>query len=387
LSIMKLSPIIGFIIVLLMPIWMLGQEKEHKLMLSGYVKNLHQIQFVDNLDQLQWTTLVHNRLNFAYAPSKSITMRLEFRNRIFYGDAVSNIPRFSDLMGMDNGWVDLTWNLGESEHMLFTSTIDRASIKYSKGDWDITVGRQRVNWGRNLIWNPNDIFNTYNFLDFDYEERPGSDAIRIQYYTGGFSKVELAAKKGRLKDDHIIALLYGFNKWSYDFQLIGGIYQNDWVMGTGWSGNLKNMGFKGEVSYFVPRKDYMEPNNIWSASISLDYGFKNGLYLYGSALYNESASDFEGGVENLALSEITAKDLMPFEFSSYLQLVKEFSPILSASFGAVYSPTNHSVIAIPTFTYSLATNWEMDLISQSFFEFEKYRSLGHNIFFRIRWSF
>ncbi|WP_421803045.1 hypothetical protein [Flagellimonas sp.] len=384
---MKPSKVIWFIFVLLFPFFGAGQEKEHKLVLNGYVKNLHQLQFVDNLNQLQWTTLVHNRLNFGYTPSKSISLRLEFRNRIFYGDAVSNFPGFSELMGMDNGWVDMTWNYGESGHMLFITSIDRASVRYSKGNWDVTLGRQRVNWGQNLIWNPNDIFNTYNFLDFDYEERPGSDAVRIQYYTGDFSKVELAAKKGRLKDDYIVALLYGFNKWSYDFQLIAGIYKNDWVMGTGWSGNLKNMGFKGEVSYFVPRTNYLDAENVWSASISLDYGFKNGLYIYGSALYNGSSTDLGGSIENLALSGITAKNLMPFEFSGYLQLAKEFSPIFSGSFSTVYSPTNHSVIVIPTLTYSLANNWEMDLISQSFFEFNGYKSLGHGIFFRIRWSF
>ena len=65
----------------------------------------------------------------------------------------------------------------------------------------------------NLAWNPNDIFNTYNLLDFDYEERPGSDAIRIQYYLGDFSKIEVAAKKGSSKDDHIVAAMYKFNKW------------------------------------------------------------------------------------------------------------------------------------------------------------------------------
>lgn len=384
---MKLFAKIGFVFALLLSVLAMGQEKESPLVLRGYVKNLHQLQFVDNLNQLQWTTLIHNRLNFAYTPSKSITMRLEFRNRIFYGDAMANIPGFSNLMGVDNGWVDMTWNVAESGHMLFVSTIDRASIRYSEGNWDITLGRQRVNWGRNLIWNPNDIFNTYNFLDFDYEERPGSDAVRIQYYTGDFSRLELAAKKGRLKDDHIVALLYGFNKWSYDFQIISGIYQNDWVLGTGWAGNLKNMGFKGEVSYFVPRMDYVGAKNVWSASVSLDYGFKNGLYLYGSALYNESASSYDGGVENLSLTAITAKNLMPFEFSSYVQLSKEFSPIFSWSFGTVYSPTNHSVITIPSLTYSLATNWEVNLIAQSFFEFKNYKTLGNSIFFRLRWSF
>ena len=68
-----------------------AQEKEKTLFLSGYIKNLHEFSFIDNLDQVQWTTLLHNRLNFKYIPSDEISVRLEFRNRLFYGDNVKNI--------------------------------------------------------------------------------------------------------------------------------------------------------------------------------------------------------------------------------------------------------------------------------------------------------
>lgn len=362
-----------------------GQEKVTKLQLNGYIKNLHEWSFVDKLEQSQWTTFLHNRLNFKYPVSKAVNVRLEFRNRLYYGDNVKNIPEFSKVISRDNGWADLSWNLVDTDNVLFNSLIDRASINYSKGDWDITLGRQRVNWGMNLVWNPNDIFNTYNFLDFDYEERPGSDAIRIQYYLDDFSKIELAAKKGREKDDHIIATMYKFNKWSYDIQIIAGIYQKDWVMGTGWAGNLKNAGFKGEVTYFAP----FEKNNngALSASISVDYGFKKGLYVHGSVLYNSAASEFLGGFENLLFANVTARNLIPFEYAGFLQLSKEFSPVFSASFSTIYSPTNHSVIAIPTVKYSIATNWEFDITGQSFFAFEEYKSLGHSFFARLRWSF
>ncbi len=364
-----------------------GQEQDPVLHVSGYIKNLHEFSVIDRLNQLQWTTLVHNRMNLRYDPGNRITARVELRNRIYLGDNLSNTPGFSTLVSRDNGWMDLTWNAIDNGNVLVTSTLDRASLSYRRGNWDITLGRQRVNWGKNLIWNPNDLFNTYNFLDFDYEERPGSDAIRIQYYTGDFSRVELAAKKGRDEDDHIVALLYGFNRWSYDFQFISGIFQNDWVLGAGWAGNLKNSGFKGEVSYFVPYRDYLGSRQVISASLSVDYGFKNGIYLYGSVLYNSDSSDVEGGVENLSRSLVTAKNLMPFEFSGYLQFSREFSPIVSGSMSMVYSPTNQSVIAIPIFKYSLATDWELDILSYSFFEFAEYRSLGHSIFFRVRWSF
>jgi len=366
---------------------LVAQEKEQTIFLSGYIKNLHEFSFVDQLDQLQWTTLLHNRLNFKYTPSNEIKIRLEFRNRIFYGESIKNTYGFSELIATDTGIVDLSWNVIDDGNLLFNTTIDRALVNYTKGNWDITLGRQRVNWGMNLAWNPNDIFNTYNLLDFDYEERPGSDAIRVQYYLGDFSKIEIVAKKGRSSADKIIAAMYKFNKGTYDIQLITGVYQKDWVFGAGWAGNLNNAGFKGEVSYFVPYETYVASENVLSASVSVDYGFKKGLYINGAVLYNSSADAFSGNLESLVYINLSAKNLMPYEFSGFLQLAKEFTPIFKGAVSTIYSPTNHSVILIPSLDYSVATNWELNFTGQSFFEFQDYKTLGNSFFIRLRWSF
>ncbi|ARV14166.1 hypothetical protein [Polaribacter sp. SA4-12] len=364
-----------------------AQEKEEKLFLTGYIKNLNEFSFINNFDQLQWTTLLHNRFNFKYLPSEELTVRLEIRNRLIYGDNVKNIFGFSEFISQDNGIIDFSWNIINNKDMLLNTTIDRVLINYTKGDWDITLGRQRVNWGMNLIWNPNDIFNTYNFLDFDYEERPGSDAIRVQYYLDDFTKMEITAKKGRGKDDYIVAGMYKFNKGSYDIQLITGVYQKDWVVGAGWAGNLKNAGFKGEVSYFVPYEKYFNSQNILSTSFSVDYGFKNGLYMNGSVLYNSNANDASGSIGGLSYNNLSAKNLMPYKYSGFLQLAKEFNPIFKGTLSTIYSPTNHSVIVIPSLDYSIATNWELNFTGQSFFEFEDYQTLGNSLFVRLAWNF
>ncbi|MGM0391404.1 MAG: hypothetical protein ACQEQB_06630 [Bacteroidota bacterium] len=364
-----------------------AQESEKKLSLSGYIKNLNEFSFVDRLEQLQWTTLFHNRLNFKYTASNEITARLEFRNRLYYGDAVKNIPGFSEIISRDDGWANLSRNLIDNKNVVFNSTIDRALINYNKGSWDITLGRQRVNWGMNLVWNPNDIFNTYNFLDFDYEERPGSDALRLQYYLGDFSKIEVTGKKGRSRDDYIIAGMYKFNTSSYDIQLITGIYNKDWMLGAGWAGNLKDAGFKGEISYFVPMESYFNSDQVLTASISVDYAFKKGLYVNTSVLYNSNADNFKGNLENLLYANLDAKNLMPFKYSGFLQFSKEFSPIVSGSGSFIYSPTNHSLLFMPSLNYSIARNWDLNFTGQSFFEFEEYKTLGNSFFLRLRWSF
>ncbi|WAC02485.1 hypothetical protein N7U66_01880 [Lacinutrix neustonica] len=365
----------------------LAQEKEQQFVVSGYLKNLNEFSFMDRLDQLQWTTFLHNRLNFKYMPLEEISVRLEFRNRLFYGDNVKNIFGFSNFISQDLGPVDLSWNLIDDGSLLLNTTIDRALINYTSGNWDITLGRQRINWGMNLAWNPNDIFNTYNLLDFDYEERPGSDALRVQYYLGDFNKIEVAVKKGSAKNNHIVAALYKCNTGSYDIQLITGVYQKDWILGAGWAGNLNNAGFKGEVTYFVPYERYFNSKNTLSTSLSVDYGFKKGLYINGSILYISGHNEASNTLGTLVYTNLNAKNLMPFEFSGFLQCAKEFTPLFKGTFSTIYSPTNQSVIIIPSLGYSIATNWELDFTGQSFFQFEEYKPLGNSFFARLRWSF
>ncbi|WP_242083879.1 hypothetical protein [Aestuariivivens sediminis] len=71
----------------------------------------------------------------------------------------------------------------------------------------------------------------------------------------------------------------------------------------------------------------------------------------------------------------------------FRKMAKEFTPILKGTMNTIYSPTNHSVIVMPSLGYSMAKNWEFDFTGQSFFEFEDYKPLGNRIFIRFRGSF
>jgi hypothetical protein len=363
-------------------------KKAHKITVNGYLKYLEQLSYTTDITKLQTLDLIHNRLNFKYEPDDHWTFKLELRNRIYYGDAVAEYPGFAALETGGYGAVNLSENWINRNSMLFNTTIDRANAEYVNGKWDITVGRQRINWGISTVWTPNDIFNTFNYFDFDYEERPGSDGARVQYNLTSSSSLDAAFSPGRTPEQNVAALMYHFNKWGYDFQAFSGIYQQNFTAGGGWAGNIGGAGFKGEVSYFGPSHGMADSASV-EASLSVDYGFQNGIYVMVSGLYNKLGKDSLVNITQLTNATLSAKDIFPFRYTLFSEVSYAFSPIFKASLGGMYSLSGNSLIVLPTLTYSISDNWVIDLIGQSFYSRQNgsYGPLGNSIFIRLKWGF
>ena len=105
-------------------------------------------------------------------------------------------------------------------------------------------------------WNPNDIFNSYNLLDFDYEERPGADAVKMQYLINDLSNIEAAIANGPY-NSATVAAKYSLNRDEYDWQFLAGTYARRFTAGLGWSGNLGKAGFKGETQMFYKKDSFV----------------------------------------------------------------------------------------------------------------------------------
>ncbi len=371
----------------------IAQEKrswasEH-LTLSGYVKFLNTSSFV-SLDSIANDNLIHNRTNLKVYANDNLTLALELRNRLFWGTSVRSFPDFSSTVKNPNQDIDLNAFLLDEPAILMLSTIDRLYVDYHKGKWQLVVGRQRINWGKNLVWNPNDLFNAYNFLDFDYEERPGADAVRAKYFTSGDSSLEFAISYAHVWKDNTLAIKYNFNKHQYDFQFIAAKFLNDYTLGMGWEGVIKDVGFKGELSYFMPN-DRAEGNNSFVGSVSFDYYFANDISVNISTLYNSAGAgdvDFFGGsLANNAT--IDAKNLMPNKWSLFGQVTKTFTPAITGSLASIYAVDLNSVFLTPQFTYNISQNWDFDVTGQIFYgkQENEFKNLGNSIFLRFRYSF
>ncbi|RMG23462.1 MAG: hypothetical protein D6730_14425, partial [Bacteroidetes bacterium] len=368
---------------------------------GGYIKYLQTTTVFPKMPlvgNMLTDNFIHNRLNFRWYPARQWTVAVEARNRLFYGEQVklfNTFGSFSQRIDQYEGLVDLSVIWLDEEAALLHSIVDRAYLNWAGEKWEVRLGRQRINWGINLAWNPNDLFNPLNFLDFDYEERPGRDALRVQYFPGLMSSVELAFAPAKKISNSIGAALYKFNLGTYDIQLLAGYARGDLAFGGGWAGYIGGAGFKGEATYYSPTGAATDTlGRAFIFSTALDYQFGNGIYATASVLYNSKGQGLNNGATQGPLllggsSTVSSKNLFPGKWAYLLQASRQLHPLVSLSVAGLYTPTDNLSIFFPTITYSIKENWDLDLVAQAALadQNEAYRHLGTSLFFRLKWSY
>lgn len=366
---------------------MLAQETA-PLRASGYLKNMQSV-ILPGDDLVLMENLIHHRLNLRWDIRPNLTFHTGMRNRVFAGNLTTLNPNFGqDLMAVSDDWMTLSVLWMDRTSYAVHSTLDRFYLDYSLGGLNVRAGRQRVNWGLNLAFNPNDLFNAYNFLDFDYEERPGADALRVQYYYDFASGVDLVYNPGRGPNDGGVGARWFFNTREYDFQFIGGWVRGDLTLGGGWSGYVRGAGWKGELTWFHP-VDGSGRRQALSASTGMDYSFGKGWLVYGSYLYNSDVPDTQTALLNQT-GVLTARNLFPFRHNVLGQLSYPVNPILTLSAAFIYSlDDTHPLVFSPNLRLSLSENWDLDLIGQSFWPLARSTDTQRVsvVFLRLRWSY
>ena len=357
-----------------------------KLVFNGYLKDMQTLSFNKDFSELLTGNLLHNRINVKWKPTTRISAVAEFRNRFIWGEEVKATPGYVSFLRNENEAVNLQKIWLQKPSMVLLTNIERLYLDYGNEQLNVRIGRQRINWGIATTWNPNDIFNSYNFLDFDYEERAGVDAGQFRYRLNNSSNIELAYAYADQKNGNVAALKYSINRWNYDIQLITGWYHDQPTLGAGWAGNIKDAGFKGELQYYFSANDAPEQLNLVLQS---DYMFQKGWYLNLSILYNNKGISQPIENWNRLNLKISPTNLMPVKWNIMVTSGKELTPLLSANLIVLYSPGTNLLILYPSFQYNMAANLDLNLFWQSFFAEirNNFEAVNHQAFLRLKWSF
>jgi hypothetical protein len=403
-----------------------AQNKPKKFRFSGFLEYLNntwipQGEFYQTvgIDEWQNQSGVYNRFNFWYAPIDNFEFYVGMRNNFVFGPMVATYTdlfnlaglSYSNLVTYDRGFLDLTFKIADNKSYILYTNFDRANFKWTFDKFELTVGRQRINWGQNLIWNPNDIFNAYNFFDFNYVERPGSDAVLMEFYTSDFSSVQVAGKLSYIQvaqDTSVLILnrelkltaaaMYRFNKWNYDWQVFGGVMETDVTAGLGWAGSIAGAGFTGEVSWFRDMETFSDTLGVWVASIGINYTFKNSIFINFSGIYNSagatgpanaSLENILGSFANVFSSSLNAKTLTRSRFDVFGQISYPVTPLINLDLASIYNPYDGSGFVGPTVTFSLTDNISLALVGQLFWgqQLTEYGDIGQMFFLDLKWSF
>jgi len=369
---------------------------------DGYAKYLFSSTRLPNAEERFTDHLIHSRLNTKWYATSSLTAALDLRFRAFYGELVANTPDFIKLIRIPYEFYDLGVELWETKNSVGYLEIDRLWLDWVKEQLEFTVGRQRIAWGTCWVWNPTDIFNPFDVFDFDYEERPAVDAIRVQYYTGAVTKIDAAYKPAKDPYNQIIAGLWSVNEWNYDFNFIAGIRYKRWLSGFSWAGDILNAGFRGEI-LLSQAPDQPDTNSIYikigepslsswdkpmlSVALSGDYTFPNTFYIHTEILYNNNGKTYNTLLflnEAYSLGMLTAA-----RWSIYQEFAYDITPLIKGSIFGIFNPNDLSYAIVPSVTYSIITNLDLLVIAQIFQgdPLTEFGSYGSSFFLRIKFSF
>ncbi|MFH1011172.1 MAG: hypothetical protein V1784_08060 [bacterium] len=303
----------------------------------------------------RFDNLLHTRQNLRWHPMTTLRMGFELKTRLLIGESAQDMLALTNMATLVEPYFCWSRTFVDEEHIVLTSMIDRAWAKWTRGPLEITLGRQRVAWGTNLVWNPIDLFNPALPLDFDSEEKPGNDAARLEWYLGPNSELDVAFVPQRDPDSSAAAIRLKLNRWEYDWIAIAGRRGPVAVAGFAWAGSIHGGGFRGEALYAMPRQSSMHEPNYLTLAVSGDYAFRSSLYLHAEVLYKERGTTGNAGRFHL-LEAYRRGELTSARWALFGEVARDLSPLVRVSGVAILNPSDGSWYLGPTFTLSVLTN-------------------------------
>ncbi|MBM3326410.1 MAG: hypothetical protein FJY65_05450 [Calditrichaeota bacterium] len=330
--------------------------------------------------------ILNLRLNLRGYINNQITVGFELKNRLFTGDYAGELQQTATI-NLGRSFFKWRRNIIEENEWLAYSEIDRAWLDYQRGNAQLTLGRQRIAWGTNLVWNPIDIFNPSSPLDFDNEEKPGGDAVRAQYFLGDLSRVELAMELQH--NEHLNwAALFRSNLYKYDVYLMLGERSSSPIVGLAWAGQISGAGLRGECAAILPDASNDLNRAEAVAALSGDFTLKNGLYVHSEALLNTQGATGDS-CAILAWRAYSEDWLTPAHWSLFGEIGKDLHPLVRLSIAGILNPIDNSYYLGPSLYWSALTNLDLSAVylyykGLTFSEFGGNSDMG---MLKARWAF
>ncbi len=286
-----------------------GYGTNQKLEISGFLKSSNYFRFTDWSTDRVAENILHSNLKFDWKLNSNSSMYMSLHNRFFFGESIQNEEsEYANSLQTSNNLVDMNWVFVEDEKSLLHTAIDRLYYQYRGKNSIVRLGKQRIDWSQTIVWNPNDLFNTYSFLNFDYATRSGIDAIygafNLDRY--GKSSIHLGYAPQDLISESIYAGRYRYKSQKNEWQLMVGKVHEDYVLGFGWTTYIRATGFSGELSYFKDQNNIAQ-NDAFIGTLASFYEFKSKLVLHYEFNYNSNPQNIEENFVSIFFEPLSSK--------------------------------------------------------------------------------
>jgi len=254
---------------------------------------------------------------------------------------------------------------------------DNAFLKISKGNVDVTVGKQQLEFGPGYFRNPVNIFSSRDIIDPTYE-KTGHKAVRGDVTLGPRSlltvfmssdddlddisnigsAIRLTVPAGRFD----LSFMFAEREWLLGDYLAGVfVHQQRYLYGFDAVGELLGAGVWVEAQYSAMERD----EDFYELLAGVDYTFENRLYLMLEYYHGSQAA---GDTDTLTLNDWLRyfNDEVLAVSSDQLYLFSEYpvSDNFKIGLAALLSLNDQSSAFVPSMRYTMLENLMLSIIGQ-----------------------
>ena len=276
---------------------------------------------------------------------------IKYEISTLYFDASSPLL-FSSNEKSTRQYFDLRWTPVSENNFNVSHFIDRLYLRQGFDFGVLSIGRQRISWGTGRIWNPTDLFNPINPANFTKIEKDGADVVSFMYYIGSFTDLNLVLNPMESLEQSNYGFRYRTNYSGYDFAAVGGYFDERFVAGLDFAGNLFTAGIRGEGIVSFDKNDFS--SNYIRFILGADYQFNPEIYSLIEYQFNGEGFTDKQNYELLKL--IRGKIINLNKNYLYLMVSYQYHPLLNLSVSHNQNLNDLSFYSSFTASYSASEN-------------------------------
>ncbi|ODV10049.1 MAG: hypothetical protein ABT20_09180 [Rubrivivax sp. SCN 70-15] len=350
---------------------------------GGYVKNrLAHSHTVYPAGERYTEDFNRLRLELRGRPWPGVAIEVQYDNEIVLGSYLDtqqfqvqkNLPR-------PTYW-DAQATYADTRDLYGEHLLHRAAVTWSGDNVDVRIGRQRIAWGTGRFFSALDRLNPFSPTSLERAERPGVDALLVEFRPGALSRASAVVAPQRAAGGSTRVLRWHANAGAADYSLMAGRFRGEEVAGADLATQVGSAGLRAELAAIRTAGRLHE-----RALVGMDQAFAGGLTL-GAEIYLDGtgaarSSDYDFAALFAGERQTVGRRYLG-AYAGY-----EITPLLKLNVDLIFNLRDRSRYLAPSLTWSLRPNLEAVLGTQWFAgrAGSEYGAFKDLYFVQLQWYF